>query len=238
MQQREHHRASSSSSSSASTEVAGAVAPAPTAAGTWTASATMLNADTQRVQIRDASQRLLSYSEVVALWRDDPAFAAFYSATLKDSPFDSFFWEIPPTTQEQHTATKLAFEHVTVKAHGFSPADPSAFSEHLRKCETSGAMVTEFDSLGGDAVLVAPCERGPRTQYAHLGAFVREASAPQQAALWKAVGHALKRALANRGDSVATWLSTEGSGVPWLHIRLDSRPKYYHHAAYRAKPRE
>ena len=99
-------------------------------------------------------------------------------------------------------------------------------------------MVTEFDSLGGDAVLVAPCERGPRTQYAHLGAFVREASAPQQAALWKAVGHALKRALANRGDSVATWLSTEGSGVPWLHIRLDSRPKYYHHAAYRAKPRE
>ena len=33
-----------------------------------------------------------------------------------------------------------------------------------------------------------------------------------------------------------TWLSTEGSGVPWLHVRLDSRPKYYHHAAYAEPP--
>ena len=31
-----------------------------------------------------------------------------------------------------------------------------------------------------------------------------------------------------------TWLSTEGSGVPWLHVRLDSYPKYYHTDAYRS----
>ncbi|MGI9175867.1 MAG: DUF6940 family protein [Rhodothermales bacterium] len=23
------------------------------------------------------------------------------------------------------------------------------------------------------------------------------------------------------------WLSTAGGGVSWLHVRLDSRPKYY-----------
>ena len=28
------------------------------------------------------------------------------------------------------------------------------------------------------------------------------------------------------------WMSTEGSGVPWLHVRLDSRPKYYKHHEY------
>ncbi len=29
------------------------------------------------------------------------------------------------------------------------------------------------------------------------------------------------------------WLSTAGAGVPWLHVRLEDRPKYYGHAAYR-----
>ena len=36
-----------------------------------------------------------------------------------------------------------------------------------------------------------------------------------------------------RGEA-PTWVSTEGSGVAWLHARLDARPKYYHHAPYRA----
>lgn len=28
------------------------------------------------------------------------------------------------------------------------------------------------------------------------------------------------------------WLNTAGAGVPWLHIRLDSRPKYYRYQPY------
>jgi hypothetical protein len=28
------------------------------------------------------------------------------------------------------------------------------------------------------------------------------------------------------------WLSTAGMGVSWLHLRLDSRPKYYRHRSY------
>ncbi len=29
------------------------------------------------------------------------------------------------------------------------------------------------------------------------------------------------------------WLSTAGGGVPWLHVRLDNRPKYYSYRPYR-----
>jgi hypothetical protein len=29
------------------------------------------------------------------------------------------------------------------------------------------------------------------------------------------------------------WLSTAGMGVPWLHVRLDDRPKDYGHRPYR-----
>ena len=40
-----------------------------------------------------------------------------------------------------------------------------------------------------------------------------------------------------RSDGVSpgampTWLSTAGMGVSWLHVRLDSQPKYYGFAAY------
>lgn len=32
---------------------------------------------------------------------------------------------------------------------------------------------------------------------------------------------------------VPIWLSTSGLGVYWLHVRLDTRPKYYNHDEYK-----
>ena len=32
---------------------------------------------------------------------------------------------------------------------------------------------------------------------------------------------------------VHLWVSTSGLGVYWLHVRLDSYPKYYQHAPYK-----
>lgn len=32
------------------------------------------------------------------------------------------------------------------------------------------------------------------------------------------------------------WLNTDGGGVPWLHVRLDSTPKYIKHRAYTQCP--
>ena len=37
-------------------------------------------------------------------------------------------------------------------------------------------------------------------------------------------------------DQHSVWLNTAGNGVIWLHIRLDSRPKYYKTDTYR-KPK-
>jgi hypothetical protein len=33
--------------------------------------------------------------------------------------------------------------------------------------------------------------------------------------------------------STPIWLSTAGDGIAWLHVRLDSRPKYYSYGPYR-----
>jgi len=73
---------------------------------------------------------------------------------------------------------------------------------------------------------------GPRAAYGHLAAFVREAPPEQVDALFATVG----RTLLDRVAPSPLWLNTAGLGVPWLHVRLDSRPKYYGHAPYRELP--
>ncbi|KAH8072874.1 hypothetical protein JL721_3524 [Aureococcus anophagefferens] len=57
--------------------------------------------------------------------------------------------------------------------------------------------------------------------YGHVANFARLAPDGQRVAFWAKVG-AVYEALVKQGRPV--WLSTEGSGVPWLHVRMDSRP--------------
>lgn len=83
-----------------------------------------------------------------------------------------------------------------------------------------------FANLGGDARLV-PCPVGPHEAYAHLARFVRGGLREQVDTLWRRVGEALIEWWSTPGTT-PVWLSTSGGGVPWLHVRLDRRPKYSH----------
>ena len=119
---------------------------------------------------------------------------------------------------------------VLVDAPGLVSAVPEegAFREHFSK-DADGDGVVTFPNLGGDATLVVPCPVGPPSSYAHLAAFVRNASERQRHALFAALGASVLSHLSDR----PLWVSTAGMGVYWLHLRLDSRPKYYRHAPYK-----
>lgn len=107
--------------------------------------------------------------------------------------------------------------------------DPDAFEAHFGP----KADVVAFDNLGGDARLVAPCPRAGDRVYTHLAAALRGAPADQIDRLFERVGAELGARLeAHR----VVWVSTSGLGVYWVHVRLDERPKYYTHAAYRTTP--
>jgi hypothetical protein len=62
-----------------------------------------------------------------------------------------------------------------------------------------------------------------------LAAFIRRAPRTQVHDLWRVVGATMEGQL----SAMPVWLSTAGMGVSWLHIRLDSRPKYYGFRPYR-----
>jgi hypothetical protein len=120
------------------------------------------------------------------------------------------------------------FEFAVLNDPGLArDADPAAFAEHFRG--RSGSDVLSFPNIGGDAIMVVPRPLAPPSTYAHLATFVRNAPESQRHALWKSVGDAMSRRLSAR----PVWLSTAGAGVPWLHVRLDDRPKYYGFTPYR-----
>jgi len=161
------------------------------------------------------------------------------SAQLRLSPHadTAYFFELPPLTQA--SAAAIPFELVTVAAPGLEAvrSDPRTFAHHLGGCAGS-LEATAFANLNGDATLVSPCNAAPKVvegAYATLAHFLRVAPAEQHEKLWTKLGAVLRTTLQERGDR-PTWVSTEGSGVSWLHVRLDSAPKYYHFTKYTQPP--
>ncbi|HSI60301.1 MAG TPA: hypothetical protein VLA16_22270 [Ideonella sp.] len=174
-------------------------------------------------------ERRATVQQTWQAWRDDAEFRALWASWLRGVPFEAFLWETPPATS---ATLGEAFECVFLPSAALAQArpDPVPFAEHFER--QPGAAAVVFESLGRDALLVAPGAQAPLAAYTHLAAFMRGAPAAQVDETWALVA---RQALARVG-SAPLWLSTSGLGVYWLHFRLDSRPKYYQHRPYRAAP--
>lgn len=96
-----------------------------------------------------------------------------------------------------------------------------AFKEHIKK--SNNKYVTTFPNLNGDTILIVPIPR-PGKNYATLKDFVDNAPKIQQKEFWKKVAQVSKKQM-KKFESV--WVSAHGLGVPYLHIRVCSMPKYY-----------
>ncbi len=171
----------------------------------------------------------LSFRRFFELLEADHEFADWYSGELEDFHAGAFYWELPPLT----TATiDHDTEFVLIDAPMLErfPPERAPFESHFRRAPDEEVIV--FPNLGGDAVLVVPCPRGPQEHYPHFAAFLRGADKHQVRVLWQKTAQELLRSIGDR----PIWLSTAGGGVAWLHMRLDSRPKYYSHAPYRRSP--
>lgn len=167
----------------------------------------------------------LSYEEVIRRWQDDPVFRRFFIGLLAHAPYRAYFWETP-SVSKRNRGRRFEFALIDSPQLADASPDATAFREHFSDCDAR--MVVEFSNLAGDAWLVVPCPLGASAGYPHLAMFSRHAALAQQHALWQRVGVALEARLGDR----PIWLSTAGTGIAWLHVRLDARPKYYVHQAY------
>jgi hypothetical protein len=176
---------------------------------------------------RVVKDHVLTWREVFGLWRRDVSFCELFSASLAATPFEAFFWETPPITLQ---GLDLPFECIVISAPALArqQGDSTPFATQFGA--ERGHDVVIFRNLGGDAELVVPSDARTGANYAHLAVFLRTASPAQTQAIWRAV---VETAEARLALGKRLWISTAGLGVSWVHVRLDSRPKYYTHTPYR-----
>jgi ubiquitin C-terminal hydrolase len=143
----------------------------------------------------------------------------------------AFFFEMTPISRE--TLSTDLFQFVLLPAEGLQDlkTDANAFSDtdndQMKVCSAKESIIT-FVNMNSDAILVVPCkeENIDIETYAHFATFVSGATVEQHNKLWQTVIKKAQDIMEVAPNDI--WINTSGEGVHWLHVRLDTRPKYYH----------
>lgn len=99
--------------------------------------------------------------------------------------------------------------------------DTTDFQEYIKQSRNKYAV--SFPNLNKDTMLVIPIPvRGKN--YATLRDFIDNAPETHQQEFWKHVAEVAKAFMKEHGK---VWISTHGLAVPYLHVRISTRPKYY-----------
>ena len=175
-----------------------------------------------------------TFQEVMkSLSQSDEGLALSLNDAIRTSSHSAVFWECAPVSSS--SASSSPFEFVVLPAPQLSGivADPSSFAEHLAGEKLGTAKA--FLNLGKDAALVVPSPGEGRQGFAHLKDFAVNADRAHVIRFWTLVGStALLHLKGRETPGTLMWCSTSGLGVPWLHVRLDSRPKYYNFSDYKS----
>ena len=175
---------------------------------------------------------ILTFGSVIKLLKTNQDFRNKLIEVLRENEYLAYFWETPAVSKRDVESREFEFVLVEDKQLDRMNPDYGPFMEHFQhKDETED--VTSFPNLGGDAILVVPLPADDdKGDFSHLAKFIRNAPDRQAHNLLRTVGHEVEKRL-NTEDRGPLWLSTAGMGVPWLHVRLDSRPKYYSYSPYK-----
>jgi hypothetical protein len=155
----------------------------------------------------------------------------------KDEGMPAVFFECPPARAK--SLESQGFEFVVIPTNELRTEtvnlEDVAFREHLVPRDNNDLVVT-FESLGRDATMVAPLpdasEDATTSKFSHLKAFLENADIHRRTALWQEVSRSFRARLISAKDGGQVWLSTHGGGVPYLHVRICEKPRYYHHDAF------
>ncbi len=174
------------------------------------------------------NRRPLPYVDALELLRTDSDFRTFMTGQLKQSVYSAFRWETP---HFQTATSSRDFEFVLLDNPSFTKrrTDAETYKSYFAGANDENGIVS-FTNLSGDATLIVPSPRTNEHAYGHFASFLRMAPVLQVDALWQKIAGKVLGMVSDR----PIWLSTAGGGVAWLHVRIDSTPKYYGYAPYRS----
>ena len=155
-----------------------------------------------------------------------------FSSILANSPMKAFFLETKGVNNK--SSNREQFEFVLVESpylYAFADdrQDEDIFSEHFEQCKEANEDVgCVFYNPSRTSVLISPMNFQPKSNnvYGHLASFVRRAPSSHITRFLRMVIQRYVEEIEMKNED-KVWLSTDGTGVAWLHFRLDPIPKYY-----------
>lgn len=131
----------------------------------------------------------------------------------------SFFYETSPikTGEEEYKVKFIENKYLDEMVQ-----DYSSFMDKIKKSKNN--YVTSFYNLSGDTLLVIPIPKQNKN-FTTIKHFIDNASKTQKKYFWKYVSQKIKSLIKNKKTKY--WISTHGTGVPYFHLRISTKPKYY-----------
>jgi len=152
-------------------------------------------------------------------------FIKFYKDEIIKLDYKAFYWEHPAINKE-FLPKKYECILQRSKPLEYLPSNEIAFQDYLFYKE----QVADFMNIGKNARLVIPTKKSDKEIYNHMGKFITGATQEQIIAVFNRVGKIIINEIE---EQELIWLNTAGLGVIWLHIRMDTTPKYYKTKRYK-----
>jgi hypothetical protein len=168
----------------------------------------------------------LSFAEVLHLLTNSREFREWYTDCLQGCDHKAIYWEHPPLSTK---SMSCPYDVTLIDAPALAATRPDSRPFHTCFAASPGLHMAVFKNLGGDATLIAPKPGNTNADCSHLLSFIRSADNPLLDAFWRCTAASVQDSL----SQTPIWLSTAGGGVDWLHVRIDSWPKYYRCRRYR-----
>mmetsp|Transcript_5751 Transcript_5751/g.9959 ORF Transcript_5751/g.9959 Transcript_5751/m.9959 type:complete len:373 (+) Transcript_5751:265-1383(+) len=188
--------------------------------------------------------KALTWGEVLHLWRSDnnKAFAVWFTQQLAAAPFKAFFWETPPVALStlghpfEMALTKCTFTKWAPEKYNFFSVGSSAVLLQNRagidEVVNFPSMNPTSGQLSTHTTLVVPSKNDEDSVYIHLANFVRApARQEQQCKLWRELATVVQQCVEAEPHR-ERYVSTEGTGIHWLHLRVAKHPAHFNHEPY------
>jgi len=149
---------------------------------------------------------------------------------FKNNKYNNCLWEFPPITSSTLN-DKASF--VIIPTSKFPSADPSSFNDKFNVTKSTKFVI--FDNISGDTKLISPVPSTKKENNnefcGHIMNFMKYCDDDQKHDLLKMLGDHVKNIM-SLSIKQSIYVSTHGHGIPWLHIRISTHPKYYVYKKY------
>ncbi len=198
--------------------------------------------------LKSGSKQHVTFKDAVELLANrDLSTISSLSTIIAQHPSDAVFWECAPITPSEFDTKPFEFVLLPASHLATAVVDMDPFMQKFQLPTSQGKDVIVFKNLGGDSTLIVPtppsatrdgstsAQMRSLQHMTHLSAFVKGAQESQIVNLFGQVGTEMLREVAEASvaPNKELWLSTSGMGVSWLHVRIDSVPKYYNWKEYK-----